>query len=184
MHEAAEENHRSPRLSWANGEGDNFGDLSQYAEDLAAGVNSKLGGSDADASDEKTQREDNSAVAQNGGLSGKDDDSDADGDTDESLDDDMMDKISSSPSIEDGGCDPFLLPQSWPRRVDSLPSRRNRPASPVFPSSTLSDPRSSSPYLDTPDHLPLQPGRRSKASVNRSPPPLRQHRHLHSEYSE
>lgn len=42
----------------------------------------------------------------------------ADGDSDDGLDDDdMMDKISSSPSIDDGGC-PKPIP--WPIRVDSL----------------------------------------------------------------
>lgn len=36
---------------------------------------------------------------------------------DDGLDDDMMDKISSSPSIEDGG---YNLPLAWPNRFDSL----------------------------------------------------------------
>lgn len=62
--------------------------------------------------------EDALAVAQNGGVSSSDE-GELDGDDD--LDDDMMDKISSSPSIEDGGCYP-VAPVAWPRRVSSLPS--------------------------------------------------------------
>lgn len=42
-----------------------------------------------------------------------------DGEGDDSLEDDMMDKISSSPSIDDGGCHSSL---SWSSRGDSRPS--------------------------------------------------------------
>ena len=81
---------------------------------------------------------------------------------DEGLDDDTVDRISSSPSIEDGG---YYSPLSWPERCDSLPppytidedaasaspSRDSPPPSPFLwsskhfslsyaPSSTLSDP--------------------------------------------
>lgn len=121
--------------------------------------------------------EDNLAVAQNGGSSGREDDSDTGGDTDESMDDDMMDKISSSPSIEDGGC-ALLSPRDWPRRVDSLPSIRDRgsplstPSPSTTPSPTLAEPPSSSPYMETPDSLPYQ------SEHN----PDRQHHHLRGEY--
>ncbi|KAK6448838.1 hypothetical protein FP744_10005088 [Trichoderma asperellum] len=59
------------------------------------------------------------AVAQNGGMA-DDDDIEDDGD----LDDDMMDRISSSPSIEDGACSNSVTvtPVAWPRRVSSLTS--------------------------------------------------------------
>lgn len=59
------------------------------------------------------------AVAQNGGMA-DDDDIEDDGD----LDDDMMDRISSSPSIEDGACSHSVTvtPVAWPRRVSSLTS--------------------------------------------------------------
>ena len=55
--------------------------------------------------------------------------------------DDMMDKISSSPSIDDGK---YTLPSVWPTREASLSS------SP--PPSVL---ESSSPFTSTPDHVPL-----------------------------
>ncbi|RBQ72814.1 hypothetical protein FVER14953_10304 [Fusarium verticillioides] len=67
-------------------------------------------------------QEDALAIAQNGGVSSSDE-GELDGDDD--LDDDMMDKISSSPSIEDGGCYPVATPAAWPRRVSSLPSQRS-----------------------------------------------------------
>ena len=111
------------------------------------------------------QQQDALAVAQNGGVVGDvADDGDVGVDGDEDLDDDDMDKISSSPSIEDGG---YSLPPAWPRRVDSL----NASISFSFDHSespTRSDPRSSSPYLDSPLHLPLQSSgqQASKAAVD------------------
>ncbi|KAI0971774.1 hypothetical protein F4678DRAFT_472271 [Xylaria arbuscula] len=156
--ERAEEEARSPRVSWANGDGDNDRDLQLYAEELASGIVNSLNGS-------KMQQQDALAIAQNGGVVGHaDDDGDIDVNTDdEDLDDDMMDKISSSPSIEDGGC---TLPPVWPARVDSL---RNSLSSRDFSSSpVVTEARSSSPYLEPPEHLPLQPlcQQLSKASVN------------------
>lgn len=47
----------------------------------------------------------------------------ADADDDESMDDDMMDKISSSPSIDDGRCTTLVM---WPARIDSLSRSRQR----------------------------------------------------------
>lgn len=68
---------------------------------------------------------------------------------DDGLEDDIMDKISSSPSIDEGG---FSTPLSWPSRADSL-----YPA--PFLARTLSPtPQhdlSSSPFLSTPPHFPL-----------------------------
>ncbi|KAI1154968.1 hypothetical protein F4825DRAFT_122758 [Nemania diffusa] len=115
------------------------------------------------------QQQDALAIAQNGGVVGHaDDEDDIDLTTDEDdLDDDMMDKISSSPSIEDGGC---TLPPIWPARVDSL---RNSPSShDHFIPPVVTETRSSSPYLELPDHLPLQVSAQqsSKASVNTSKP--------------
>lgn len=46
------------------------------------------------------QQQDSLAIAQNGGVSSEEADLEAEADD---LDDDMMDRISSSPSIEDGG---------------------------------------------------------------------------------
>ncbi|KAI9736152.1 MAG: hypothetical protein M1834_001037 [Cirrosporium novae-zelandiae] len=88
---------------------------------------------------------------QNGGYDGMDSEdaelADAEGD-DDLLDDDM-DKISSSPSIEDGGCS--LLPPLWPNRADSLQPLSTPPMT-ASPNSFFS---SSSPYLATPEYFPL-----------------------------
>ncbi|KAI1742491.1 hypothetical protein F4680DRAFT_463945 [Xylaria scruposa] len=167
--ERAEEESRSPRVSWANGGSggggdDNNRDLQLYAEELASGIVNSLNGN-------KMQQQDALAIAQNGGVVGhSDDDGDAVVDTDDDdLDDDMMDKISSSPSIEDGGC---TLPSMWPARIDSL---RNSLSSHDFSSSpVVTETRSSSPYLELPDHLffPLSYQHSSKASVDALDPDL------------
>lgn len=97
--EAKEEQQRSPRVSkeWTTGEVEK---LEQYGDELAAGVTSKLTGTNL-------QRQDNLAVAQNGGLTGStaEDAEMADAEGDDGMDDDMMDKISSSPSIDDEDID-------------------------------------------------------------------------------
>ena len=87
------------------------------------------------------------AIAQNGGH--EVDDGDLDGDAEVDMDDDMMDKISSSPSIEDGGSLP-VLSSSIPDPLQLSPAMRSPSTSP-----SVCDPRSSSPYLESPDHLPL-----------------------------
>lgn len=132
---------------WTGGE---VGDLHQYADHLVAAVNNSVNGHPG-ASDGATtnmqagQPRDALAIAQNGGVSGADiDDGDLSGDGDDSMDDDMMDKISSSPSIEDGGS-PSSFEPLWPRRIDSL-----HPRPFAFPSTT-SDARSPSPYLEHPE---------------------------------
>jgi hypothetical protein len=64
---------------------------------------SNLRDSPTTESDEEDQARDELAIRQNGGMSGSNDDADmSDGDGEDSMDDDMMDKISSSPSIDDG----------------------------------------------------------------------------------
>jgi hypothetical protein len=74
---------------------------------------------------QQQQQDDALAVAQNGGISSSDE-GDMDGDGDD-LDDDMMDRISSSPSIEDGtlyNLSPLttrIAPLYWPQRLSSLP---------------------------------------------------------------
>lgn len=98
---------------------------------------------------------------------GEDGGEDGEGDAD----DDMMDRISSSPSIDDGGYSPHNTPfranpaierVKWPPRTSSLsPSPRNTPtptrertfnqSSSPSPPSTLD----SSPFVRTPQHLPL-----------------------------
>lgn len=90
------EEDRSPRASWPDG--DDRTDLQQYAADLANGIASLNGN--------KMQSEDALAIAQNGGVTGTNsEDGDLEANTDDDLDDDMMDKISSSPSIEDEDID-------------------------------------------------------------------------------
>ncbi|KAF8866726.1 hypothetical protein BDZ45DRAFT_700342 [Acephala macrosclerotiorum] len=139
--EAAEENHRSPRVSkeWSTTE---VQQLQQYGDDLAAGVTSNLNGANLQ------QQQDDLAVAQNGGLTGSTaEDADmADAEGDDGMDDDMMDKISSSPSIDDGG---YSLPHLWPQRADSL--THSTPTK--SPSQACGE--SSSPFVETPEYFPL-----------------------------
>ena len=90
-------------------------------------------------------------------------------------DEDMMDRISSSPSIDDGGytlssSPPMTSPAQrrvkWPERTSSLsPSPRNTPTPTRETSnkSPLSTP-DSSPFLQTPQHLPLHVRRTGKAA--------------------
>ncbi|KAG5977536.1 hypothetical protein E4U55_006694 [Claviceps digitariae] len=83
-HETAEAEAQNPTVSWSNGS--------------------------ANDSDQKTReshtamyhqkQQDDLAIAQNGGVSSADED-DMDGESGSDMDDDLMDKISSSPSIED-----------------------------------------------------------------------------------
>jgi hypothetical protein len=156
--ERAEEEARSPRVSWTNGDGESDRDIQLYAEELASGIVNSLNGN------KMQQQHDAVANAQNRGHvdSGLDDiyvNTDAD---DDDLDDDMMVKISSSPSIEDGGC--TLLP-IWPARSDSL---RNSLSNHELSISWVdAEARSSSPYLELPNHLPLEVPyqQSSKASV-------------------
>lgn len=101
-------------------------------------------------------QEDALAVAQNGGVSSSDE---GEGDGDD-LDDDLMDRISSSPSIEDGA---YRIPErqhvstgerrQWPKRVDSLPEHLRASAA-TFQGSPSS--AGSPTFLEYPDHLPLE----------------------------
>ena len=168
--EAAQANLRSPGAPWTGGA---VGDLHLYADNLGAGVDSSLNGQSG-ASDGATnnmqaaQPRDALAIAQNGGVSGADvDDGDLSGDGSDGMDDDMMDKISSSPSIEDGASLPSDL--VWPRRLDSL-----HPPPPAF-LSTISDAGAPPPYPGHPKPLApnLSPEREGKAFCD-SP-----HRHHH-----
>lgn len=116
------------------------------------------------------------AVAQNGGHSDFDEDVDDDNEIDD--DDDGMDKISSSPSIEDGGSS-FTLPPLPSHSCDGLTLPRGSPES-SSASSPVSDVRSSSPYLDRPDYLP--PGHSTRAMGENSPNTLRRHHHHEGKY--
>ncbi|GAB1320406.1 protein phosphatase regulator [Madurella fahalii] len=152
--EAAEENLRSPRVPW-NADPDDphqhvLTTQSAIGGPQTGGANNMAVGAQQDAL----------AIAQNGGLSGHEaDDGDLDGDAEVDMDDDLMDKISSSPSIEDGGSTPALPSLSLSR---SAPSSQSTTSRERWASSSISDPRSSSPYLESPDHLPLRTGGRKK----------------------
>lgn len=163
---------------WTGGE---VGDLHQYADNLVAAVHNSVNGHPG-ASDGATtnmqagQPRDALAIAQNGGDSGADvSDGDLSGDGDDSMDDDMMDKISSSPSIEDGGF-PSSSEPFWPRRTDSLHPR------PFAFRSTASDARPPSPYLEHPEPLDLltSPEREGKAIFDS---PCRHHHLSAGEYN-
>lgn len=93
---------------------------------------------------------DNAAVRLNGGMSGEADDADM-ADADEDLDE--MDRISSSPSISDGGCSLPCSPAQWHERESSLGPNSLPIASPVTSPSTACD--SSSPFTQEPVHFPL-----------------------------
>ena len=71
-----------------------------------------------------------------------------DTESDEDLDEESMDKISSSPSIDDGG---YTLPSIWPERSSSLTPL----STPTRPSYQSSSPDSSSPFTLTPSHFPI-----------------------------
>lgn len=131
-HQAAEDESRSPRLSWTSG------NEPPVQEDLADGVQRRM------------QQEDQLAIAQNGGASSSDE-----GEDDGDMDDDMLDRISSSPSIDDGAYPaPLALPSRWPRRVSSLQHLREHSSASSGAELSSSEDRSS-PYLDVPEHLPL-----------------------------
>lgn len=93
--------------------------------------------------------------ATHGGAGMEADGSDADGD--DGLEDELMDKISSSPSIDEGG---YSTPLPWPSRADSLHPARFQAKTPSPP---MNHP-SSSPFLATPLHFPLFPAQKEQDS--------------------
>ncbi|EAQ91087.1 hypothetical protein CHGG_03022 [Chaetomium globosum CBS 148.51] len=142
--ETAEENLRSPGVSWYP----DHNDVRIHTLALDSATSDRQNGR-ADAMRAGAQ-EDALAVAQNGGH--EVDDGDLDGDAEVDMDDDMMDKISSSPSIEDGGSI-FALSALSPSKAESLPESRQSCTPATSP--IVCDERSSSPYLESPEHLPL-----------------------------
>ncbi|PHH50144.1 Tip elongation aberrant protein Tea4 [Ceratocystis fimbriata CBS 114723] len=104
---------RDPRISWSNGTtAASAVDLQQFADDLTSsisfdGTSSKNSSSTSETKDSRgrtMEQEDALAIAQNGGTVEYSDDEAHDG-ADQDLDDDLMDRISSSPSIEDEDID-------------------------------------------------------------------------------
>lgn len=154
---------------WTNGD---LQQLEQSADEaLAAGVTASLTGA-------SLQQQDALAVAQNGGHTGStaEDAEMADAEGDDGMDDDMLDKISSSPSIDDGG---YSLPQLWTQRSESL----SRPTSPIgSPTFSQACGDSSSPFMETPGYFPLRSLSESidKDSIQVSQ--AKQHHHSQGEY--
>ncbi|KAF2111507.1 hypothetical protein BDV96DRAFT_650064 [Lophiotrema nucula] len=115
---------------------------------------------DPDSDDERTivasingdrnLAQDDTAIRLNGGMSGSGEDGEmADADVEEDMDDDMMDKISSSPSIDDGVYSSHSSPPEW---LGRSPPRTPEPT----PTSSLTGSvASSSPYTLTPVHFPI-----------------------------
>ncbi|KAG9243287.1 hypothetical protein BJ878DRAFT_125483 [Calycina marina] len=156
---------KSPRLSsdWSGQQ--QFGYDSELKSDTLANAN--------------LRRQDDLAVAQNGGLTGSiaEDADMADAEGDDGIDDDMMDNISSSPSIDDGG---YLLPQQRPQRVTPFA----RAKSPDIQSTPVSQAcsESSSSFQETPDRQPLQPRREDVVEEVVSVEQVLKYHHLPGEY--
>ncbi len=147
--QSAEQQSHMPPVSdeQANGEYSIFHEEHQSFDDLE----NDLG---QDAHQQHQHRQEQQAMQQNGGLNGSTaEDMDlADAESDDGLDDDMMDKISSSPSIDDGG---YSLPSPWPTRADSLTPISTRSFTLPNSSSSANEEASSSPFISTPVHFPL-----------------------------
>ena len=134
--ELSEQHGRSPRASQ---------DLSGKELQLLHEDGDGYGGTDGIGQDSNN-------LLRNAGINGAAEDDGGNGDGDEGMDDDLMDKISSSPSIgDDGG---YHLPLPWPSRVASLRSNSS-PAENTPSSKPPLDDFSSSPFSETPTHFPL-----------------------------
>ena len=133
--ELSEQHGRSPRASQ---------DLSGKELQLLHEDSDGYGGTDGIG-------QDSNSLLRNAGGNGATEEDTGDGDGDEGMDDDLMDKISSSPSIgDDGGCH---LPLPWPSRVTSLRSNSTPTENTPSPNPPLDD--FSSPFSETPTHFPL-----------------------------
>jgi hypothetical protein len=122
-HEIAKAEAHKPQVSWSNDtpiETDQL--LQQGADDDNATDNQNLAGAGPGTDMYQQDQQDALAIAQNGGVVSVDEDDLEDEAEGEDLDDDLMDKISSSPSIEDGALNPAEMPAAWPRRESSLTS--------------------------------------------------------------
>ncbi|KAH8725748.1 hypothetical protein GQ44DRAFT_706472 [Phaeosphaeriaceae sp. PMI808] len=82
-----------------------------------------------------------------------------DADIEDDMDDDMMDKISSSPSIDDGRYSFPLQPPVWPQRRESLTPQ----------SSPVRSDIASSPFTTTPIHFPISGDSASRPSNASAP---------------
>lgn len=96
--------------------------------------------------------QDTNNLLRNAGAHGTAEEDGGNGDGDEGMDDDLMDKISSSPSIgDDGG---YHLPLPWPSRLAPLRLNPSPAENALSPKPPLDD-FSSSPFSETPVHFPL-----------------------------
>lgn len=135
--DAADEQQRSPRVSW--GEGD-LQLESRPAEESSGGQEPDVG---RRALDDPAARPDEHRRG-----SPVEDAEMADGEEDDGLDDDMMDKISSSPSIDDGG---YHHSRHLPvKAISSLPAPVT---SEIFPFQTPTDLHSSLPFVSTSPYI-------------------------------
>ncbi|KAF2011313.1 hypothetical protein BU24DRAFT_435817 [Aaosphaeria arxii CBS 175.79] len=117
---------------------------------------------DASHDDRGNSQKDEQAVRLNGGMAGDNDDGDLqDAEEEEDMDDDMMDKISSSPSIDDGGYISYYSTASPDQVSPKTPNLRQSQDAANSPSSSLF---SSSPFTATPLHFPI-----STSSATNSP---------------
>jgi hypothetical protein len=131
--EAHQQQRTSPRVSDDQNRGGPFSDSQRFYDD---------------PDDEVDDEHMNHLHGANGNSRDYDEDGEASDSHDEDMDDDLMDKISSSPSIEDGK---YSLPQ-WPPRTHSVDF--GAPLAPA-PSPTRGFSLSSSPFLSPPVHFPL-----------------------------
>lgn len=133
--EAAEEQQNSPRLSWANGDG------LQPEEDQFDGVlNRLMQGQTGDERHEPEGDRHGDVPSLGSSLGEETDMADIEGD-DGLDDDDLMDKISSSPSIDDGGYPLSLSPSCSSRSTSTAPrpdSLHSRGDEAVYASSFIS----------------------------------------------
>ncbi|KAF4998009.1 hypothetical protein FGRMN_3461 [Fusarium graminum] len=174
-HDTADEQRRSPRVSLDNR--NSLDEIDSFADELVAnnsGLSSRAQGTRGN-NDSTMIQDDALAAAQNGGASSSDE-GELDGDDD--LDDDMMDKISSSPSIEDGGCYPVTAPMAWPRRVSSLPSSQWSSSPSISGSSGT---RVCSPY---PESHTCMPSPSAVAQLPRTLPTTIQDHRFQGEYTD
>ncbi|KAJ6786432.1 hypothetical protein PWT90_10538 [Aphanocladium album] len=157
-HETAEELLRSPNIPPVASSAQHHPATHKPADHVDQGPDAQAADlTDAFTMDAYRQHEQDAIAAAHNGASSSDEE-DLDGEIDD-LDDDLMDKISSSPSIEDGVYSSPIPPtdkarhaHAWPRRVSSLPitSRFRRQAAARFFSSQLQ-----TPVAQQPRHLLL-----------------------------
>lgn len=167
--EAADEQQRSPRVSWGHDEMQLDGHAPEDAG--TAGILASHGAADAPST------LDDSAAGHDGGHgdSPAEEGEMADADEEDGEDDDLMDKISSSPSIDDGGYHPSFV---WP--VEAVSPSATLASTPSCSSSSSCPPsyrsRSPSPFVIARSPQPSVSHQHQEEDTSRG---HRRHRHLH-----